>query len=57
LSENKEKTLTPEERLEIISEQHWQYTEKVIILALNLSKTLYKEAFKHGVKHAQEGRV
>jgi hypothetical protein len=48
--------LTEEERLQIIAEQHWAYTERVIMLLLQETKNLYIDAFKHGCKHGKEGR-
>ena len=48
--------LTEEERLQIIAEQHWVYTERVIMLLLQETKNLYIDAFKHGCKHGKEGR-
>ena len=37
-----------------LAEAHWEYTEKVILKMLELSKQLYKDAFIHGIKRGRE---
>lgn len=45
-----------------LAEQHWSYTEKVLVAAdkypaeITLAKCMYIEAFNHGYKHAVEDR-
>jgi len=37
-----------------IAEEHWEYTEKIILCMLELAKTCYIEAMVHGIKHREE---
>ena len=38
------------------AEKHWQYTEKVILIMLELVHVLYIEAMIHGDKHDSEDK-
>ncbi len=44
------KRKTPEQ----IAEEHWKYTEMVILNMLKLTGDLYKAAMIHGLKHRDE---
>ena len=35
------------------AEKHWQYTERIILLMVELTHYLYVEAMIHGDKHGQ----
>lgn len=37
-----------------IAEEHWEYTEKIILCMLELVKTAYIEAMIHGLKHRNQ---
>ncbi len=47
--------MTDEEAREL-AEKHWEYTEKIILELLILTKYLYIEAMKHGVRHGREDK-
>lgn len=36
------------------AEEHWEYTEKIILSMLELVKTAYIEGMVHGIKHKVE---
>jgi len=40
-----------------IAEEHWYYTEQVILLLLKLTERLYKDAMIHGIKHGEADRA
>ena len=35
------------------AEKHWEYSEKIILLMLELAHVLYVEAMVHGAKHEE----
>jgi len=43
-----------EEEARKLAEAHWKYTEKIILLMLELTKYSYIEAMVHGFKHGEK---
>lgn len=38
------------------SEKHWEYTEKILLMMIEMCKVLYIEAMIHGAKHEEAKR-
>lgn len=43
-----------EDKARGLAEAHWKYTEKIILLMLELMKFAYIEAMVHGLKHNKD---
>uniref|UniRef100_A0A6M3K109 Uncharacterized protein n=1 Tax=viral metagenome TaxID=1070528 RepID=A0A6M3K109_9ZZZZ len=42
-----------EEAARKLAEEHWHYTQQIILLLLELTERLYKDAMVHGIKHGE----
>ncbi len=49
-----DKDFTERGRLRHLAEEHWEYTEQIILHQLELTHRLYVEAMIHGYKHGKE---
>ncbi len=49
-----DKGFTERGRLCHLAEEHWDYTEQIILHQLELTHRLYVEAMIHGYKHGKE---
>ena len=43
-----------EEEARKLAEEHWHYTQQVILLLLELTERLYIAAMIHGIKHGED---
>jgi len=41
------------EEAERLADNHWHYTEQIVLLMLELAERLYKDAMVHGIKHGE----
>ena len=39
-----------------LAEDHWHFTQQVILLLLELTERLFKDAMVHGIKHGKQGK-
>ena len=37
-----------------VAREHWEYTNNVVLIMLQLTKYLYNEAMVHGMKHGRD---
>ena len=42
--------LTPQQ----LADEHWRFTEGLLLESMRMQMKLYKEAFIHGVRHGEE---
>ncbi len=43
------------QKVEKLAEEHWQWIERLLVKQMTVTERLFKDAFRHGWKHAKEG--